>query len=168
MIYVCSLTALPVETERVRPVHVISLIDPDCELRPPAGVDPANHLTLRFHDITAPLPGHVAPRAEHIERLLAFGVEWGGDARTLIHCHAGVSRSPAAAFILMCQHNAGREEEAALVLRRQGPHVLPNRWMVELADALLDRRSRLIDALRAMPPAAPTLFPEPISLPSKL
>ena len=168
MIRVCSLAALAVETERVRPAHVISLIDPEHEMSPPPGIDPARHLTLRFHDISAPLPGYVAPQADDIDRLLAFSQACGDGSATLIHCHAGVSRSPAAAFIVMCQHNEGREEQAAQVLRRHGRHVLPNIRMVELADTLLGRGGRLTEALRTMPPPAPTLFPQPISLPAKL
>ncbi len=168
MIYVCSLDALWLETERVRPRHVISIVDPDCDLRLPPGVGPENHLTLRFHDITLSLPGYVAPDADHIARLLAFGDAWDGDSAALIHCHAGVSRSPAAAFILMCQHNEDCEGEAALVLRRQGRYVMPNRRMVALADELLGRGGRMIEALRAMPPPASAMFSEPIALPAKL
>ncbi len=167
MITVCSLAALAIEAERVRPAHVISLVDPGQPVSRPAGVAPSDHLVLEFHDITAPLPGHVAPRDEDIERLIAFGEAWGGTSPTLIHCHAGISRSPAAAFILMCQANAGREDEAALALRRHGPHALPNRRMVELGDILLGRGGRLVAALRAMPPATFSL-PGPISLPARL
>ncbi len=168
MIHVCSLAALALETERVRPAHVISLVDPDFEFSAPPAVNPARHLTLRFHDIALPLPGYVAPRAKDIARLLAFGAARDGDTPTLIHCHAGISRSPAAAFIIMCQHNVGREEDAAQLLRRHGRHVRPNRRMVELADGLLGRGGRLSQALRAMPPPSLTLYPQPIALPAKL
>ena len=86
----------------------------------------------------------------------------------LVHCHAGVSRSPAAAFILMCQRNDGREQEAATVLRKQARHAWPNRLMVEIADALLARNGRLVTALRSMPPA-PEFYPtELVQLPARL
>ena len=168
MIHVCSLAALAAEIERVRPAHVISIVDPDYELRAPPGVDRSRHLTLRFHDIDVPLPGYSPPEADHIERLIAFGRACGDDGPLLIHCHAGVSRSSAAALIVICLGNEGREERCARVLREHGRHVSPNRRMVDLADALLGRGGRLIAALRAMEPPTPTLYPQPIAVPTKL
>ncbi len=168
MIHVCSLADFLPEAERLRPDRVISLVDPETPVPPAPGVDRANHLTLEFHDIASPLAGYVPPGAGHIERLVGFGADCDGGTRTLIHCHAGVSRSTAAAFILMCQHNPGREEEAALIVRQRGPHARPNRRMVELADAHLGRRGALVAALEAMPPAPLLVFPRPMSLPARL
>lgn len=168
MIYVCSLPALALEVERVSPLHVISLLDPDYELEGLSRVGPANHLRLHFHDISEPIPGYIPPGRDDVERLLRFGEAWDARSPTLIHCHAGVSRSMAAAFILMCQLNEGRELEAAFVLRRQAPHAMPNRRMVELADRLLNRGGGMIGALQAMPPPTRLTYTGLVSLPAKL
>jgi predicted protein tyrosine phosphatase len=67
----------------------------------------------------------------------------------LVHCHAGVSRSTAAAAILMCQFADGEEEAAFLKLLTLRKHGWPNTRMVEFADKLLDRQGRMMDGLRA-------------------
>ncbi len=68
--------------------------------------------------------------------------------KVLIHCEAGVSRSPAAALILYaCWLGPGREGEAMRRVLTQRPLALPNRRMVELADHLLERGGRLLAAL---------------------
>jgi predicted protein tyrosine phosphatase len=66
----------------------------------------------------------------------------------LIHCEAGVSRSSAAALIMYAYWlGPGREREAMGRVLSQRPIAVPNRRMVALADALLGREGRLVDAL---------------------
>ncbi len=68
--------------------------------------------------------------------------------KVLIHCEAGVSRSPAAALILYaCWLGPGRECAAMRRVLSQRPIAIPNRRMVELADHLLKRGGRLLEAL---------------------
>jgi predicted protein tyrosine phosphatase len=68
--------------------------------------------------------------------------------RVLIHCEAGISRSPAAALILYaCWLGPGREAEAMRHVLAQRPIAIPNRRMVELADHLLARGGRLLEVL---------------------
>src|SRR6266498_709002 len=68
--------------------------------------------------------------------------------KVLIHCEAGISRSPAAALILYaCWLGPGREGEAMEKVFTLRPIAKPNRRMVMLADKILGREGRLIDAL---------------------
>ena len=68
--------------------------------------------------------------------------------KVLIHCEAGISRSTAAALILYaCWLGPGREGEAMSLVLTQRPLAIPNRRMVELADRLLKRGGRLLEAL---------------------
>lgn len=68
--------------------------------------------------------------------------------KVLIHCEAGVSRSPAAALIMYaCWLGPGREREALARVLAQRPIAFPNRRMVELADRMLCRGGRLLEAV---------------------
>ena len=72
----------------------------------------------------------------------------GSNGNVLIHCEAGVSRSPAAALILYtCLLGPGSERESMDLVLRQRPFAMPNRRMVELADRLLGREGRLMSVL---------------------
>jgi predicted protein tyrosine phosphatase len=132
--------------------HVLSIIDSH-EPRPMAlddfpGID---HELIRFDDVVAEYPGFEACTPAHIEKVLEFGerVHAVADSHVLVHCHAGISRSTAAAAILMCQHAPGHEEAAFLKLIQLRKHGWPNTRMVEFADALLRRDGALLRGLLA-------------------
>jgi predicted protein tyrosine phosphatase len=132
--------------------HVLSIIDSH-EPRPPALDDyfEVDHELVRFDDVVAEYPGFEACTSQHIVRVLEFGerAHKVADSHILVHCHAGVSRSQAAAAILMAQHAPGREEEAFLRLLELRPHGWPNTRMVEFADQLLKRDGALLGGLLA-------------------
>jgi predicted protein tyrosine phosphatase len=123
---------------------------------------------LAIDDITEPAPGQILPSAEHISKLIGFASSWDRQTPLLVHCHAGVSRSMAAALILLCLDAEGREAEAARLLRSRAPHAHPNRRMIALADQLLQREGRLIAARESMGPAELLLQAPLIELPARL
>ena len=76
---------------------------------------------------------------------------WDQQAPILIHCYAGLSRSTAAAFISLCALNPRVPEETiARALRRSSDAAVPNRLFVALADKVLRREGRIIEALNSM------------------
>jgi predicted protein tyrosine phosphatase len=145
------------------PARLISLFAPE-------GPDPPTwtggpHLLLRVHDIAEPQPGLIAPDAGLIDRLLAFAADWEEEAPLLIHCWFGISRSTAAAFIVLCAADPARpEREIALALRRAAPEATPNRLMVALADARLGRDGRMTEAIAAIGPGRFAPSGRPFSL----
>jgi predicted protein tyrosine phosphatase len=150
MIIVAPLHAVPglVEAEKVG--HVVSLLSPS--MTPPTlPVGQDRHLRLTLHDIEAPAEGFVAPQAHHVEELINFAGAWGREQPLLIHCFAGISRSTAAAYTVMCAlAGDGAEERLARELRTHSPQATPNRRIVALADDLLSRRGRMVDAIAAI------------------
>ena len=130
--------------------HVLSIIDTH-EPKPEALDDylEINHLLLRFDDVVAEYPGFEACTPDHVRQLLDFGehVHAAQDSHVLIHCHAGISRSTAAAAILMAQHAPGQEEAAFLRILDLRKHAWPNTRMVEFADRLLKRDGALMKGL---------------------
>ncbi|HYC64835.1 MAG TPA: protein-tyrosine phosphatase family protein [Reyranellaceae bacterium] len=132
--------------------HVLSIIDTH-EPKPMA-LDhylDVDHELVRFDDIVAEYPGFEACTPQHMERILKFGerAHEKADGHVLVHCHAGVSRSTAAAAILMAQFAPGEEEAAFLRLLTLRKHGWPNTRMVEFADKILDRRGAMMEGLKA-------------------
>ena len=68
----------------------------------------------------------------------------------LVHCWAGVSRSMAAAFILLCDGWARSEHEIAQEMRARAPHASPNPLLVRLADQALAREGRMVGAVHGI------------------
>jgi predicted protein tyrosine phosphatase len=132
--------------------HVLSILDPDWPV-PEAFGTFGEHakLELRFHDVIEVAPGTIPPSEADVRAVLAFGRDLEAEAasRLLVHCHAGISRSTAAAAILMCQHAPGQEEAAFLKLLGMRKHGWPNTRMVEFADTLLKRDGALLRGLLA-------------------
>ena len=130
--------------------HVLSILDPSWpEPAAFAAYDPHRRLELRFHDIIEPQPGWIAPQQGDVERLLAFGRDMAaeGGAHLLVHCHAGVSRSTAAAVLLLAQARPGLPaEEAMRAVAELRPRAWPNLRIIEFGDALLGRGGEIVAA----------------------
>jgi len=149
---ICGIDELGLHCEG-RVTHVLSILDPGWP-GPDAfnAFDPHQRLELRFHDVIDVQPGYIPPDQQDIERLLGFGEELtrGRDNHLLVHCHAGVSRSTAAAILILAQTRPDRPAEEALhAVVRQRPRAWPNLRILELGDVLLGRRGNIVNAARA-------------------
>ena len=149
-IFVCGLDEMALRVEQLRPSRLISLLPAEGQPPTPAQIAPSDHLRVLIDDIDEPQAGLTAPARPHIEMLIDFLRASAPKASILVHCLAGVSRSPAAALIALALDASGRELEAARALRSAAPFVDPNRLMIEIADEVLDRKGRLAAALAAM------------------
>lgn len=151
VIYVCPLATVPDAIRKVRPSHLVSLLDPESMIETPEGVARERHLRLGINDIAEPYEDLVVPEARHVAELLSFVRGWEQNAPMLIHCWAGISRSTAAAFIALCALNENYpEDELARLLRQRGAHAYPNKLLVRLADDLLGRKGRMQAAVEAL------------------
>jgi predicted protein tyrosine phosphatase len=150
-LYVCPLRKV-VDTVRVTGARsLVTILTAGASSVRPCEIAPPRHLRLAVSDIEAPVDGHVLPGSEHVETLLAFLRDWDRQHPLVIHCYAGVSRSPAAAFIGACALEPDRLElEIAEELRRASPTATPNRRLVALADRMLGRQGRMTEAVAAI------------------
>ncbi|MBC7950516.1 MAG: protein-tyrosine-phosphatase [Rhodospirillaceae bacterium] len=131
--------------------HVLTILDPGWpDPQDFRAYGPHRRTVWRFHDVIAEQAGMVVPQASHVADILEFGshAQKAPMDHLLVHCHMGISRSTAAAVILMAQFNPGREGEAFDHLWRIRPKSWPNSRMLELADGLLGRRGGLVQAMR--------------------
>jgi predicted protein tyrosine phosphatase len=130
--------------------HVLSILGPNSpdptEL---AAFAPHQRLILHFHDVIEQRPGNFPPTREDVERLLAFGREVSvtPKAHLLLHCRAGVSRSTAAAALILMQANPEWPASAALdAVATIRPRAWPNLLILELGDAVLGRDGEIAAA----------------------
>ena len=71
-------------------------------------------------------------------------------ARLLVHCHAGISRSTASAYIALARDfGTDRAADAFRTLLRVASNPWPNRRLVALADDALGAKGRLLAPLDA-------------------
>lgn len=108
-----------------------------------------DHLVLRLEDIDMHDPELAGPHVHHVEQAVAFGREHVG-GKLLIHCHAGVCRSTALGLAIIADRlGAGMEPLAVDTLLASNPDAVPNSIMIALADGVLGRGGRLIEAWNA-------------------
>jgi len=144
------------------PSHLVSLLSPEHMIKTPSGFPAARHLRLGVNDIVDPAAGTAPPGRDHIDALLEFSRRWDGTQPFLIHCWAGISRSMASAFTILCDRlGEDREIEIARAMRQRAPHAQPNRLLVQHADDALGRGGKMLAALNTMGP--PLLVEEGIT-----
>ena len=147
-ILVCPLSRVNEMIEIHAPERIVSLINPGCRFPESGPAYAGRHLRLSFHDIDMAEDGLIEPSPGHIDDLLTFLADWERTSGILIHCHAGISRSSAAAYIAACLHNSSTDErEIALALRCASPIARPNETLIRLADDALGRSGRMNAAI---------------------
>ncbi|MBB4040230.1 putative protein tyrosine phosphatase [Microvirga flocculans] len=165
ILHVCPLSRLHETVAATRASHMVSLMGPGAIVERPAGIAAERHLFLSVSDIVEPLEGHVLAGAEHMERLIAFVRAWERESPLVIHCWFGISRSTAGAYIAACALAPERDEkEIALALRQASPSATPNARFVALADDILGRRGRMVEAIRSIGRGAEAMEGTPFML----
>lgn len=164
-IHVCSVDLVPEVVERSGARHMVTLLREHHPLERPASIAPERYLRLGFNDIAEPREGLTLVQGDHVEALLGFLGRWDQQAPLLIHCFAGVSRSTASAFIAACllRSDIG-EAQWAQRLRQASPTATPNPRLIALADGLLAREGRMIEAIAAIGRGAECHSGEPFFL----
>lgn len=88
------------------------------------------------------------PGEDDVRRLVAMAHGLKDTDHVLIHCHAGISRSTAAAYIMACVTlGEGKEAHAWHKVLTARDIAAPNKRMVRLADSVLMRGCKMLDTL---------------------
>jgi predicted protein tyrosine phosphatase len=132
LIQACSHEAAGCRLRCHGPVPLILITDPGEVSEAIRGIErvAADRLHLKFHDLDQPFRDARIPDRRDVERAL----EWSRGRRALIvSCTAGISRSPALAYVLRCAAMAPAEAARALDERSH----FPNPRIIELGAELL-------------------------------
>jgi predicted protein tyrosine phosphatase len=165
MIHVCSLARLHNTVADTGARHIVTLLRIVDRVQRPLTVEEANHLILGMDDITEPMDGYTHPGEEHVARLIEFAQGWDRRAPMVIHCYAGISRSTAGAFVAACALNPKRDERSfARAIRDGSRTAMPNMRIVTIADAMLGRHGRMVDAIREIGPGLAAAEGDPFRL----
>jgi predicted protein tyrosine phosphatase len=161
-ILVTPLSALDDAIASHRPSHIVTLLSPEHMIETPAGFPPERHLKLGVNDVAHVADADNPPAREHIEKLLAFSREWDAKQPLLIHCWAGISRSMASAYTVLCDRlGPGREADIAMAIRHRAAHANPNTLLVQHADEALGRDGRMVTGVIMM--GLPSLVAEGVT-----
>lgn len=143
-IVICGLAELP-DHEAAGITHLVSILDPTHPTPDPLHAGEHDRLELRFDDIIAPRPGLEMPQPDHAKRIIEFGraARAHEDPAFLVHCHAGVSRSTAAALLLLADAGLHNLPDRLLAIRGKA---WPNLRLVDYGARALGRPNLLRDA----------------------
>jgi predicted protein tyrosine phosphatase len=165
MIHVCSLARLHRTVEETGARHIVTLLRDVHLVTRPECVAEDKHLVLGMDDIPEPADGFIAPCEDHVGKLIAFARGWDRTTPLVVHCYAGISRSTAGAFVTACALNPSRAElRIAQELRLRSETASPNRRIVAIADNLLGRNGRMVDAIDAIGPGTAAYEAVPFQL----
>jgi predicted protein tyrosine phosphatase len=150
-IHVCPVDLLPDVAAASGARTLVTLLREHHPVEVPPTIVPERYLRLGFNDITEPREGLTLVQDRQVGELLDFVARWDRQAPLLIHCFAGVSRSTAAAYATACLLRPEvSEQDWALRLRAASPTATPNSRLIALADAILRREGRMIEAIAAI------------------
>lgn len=152
-IWVCGAT----EVEQFRSkhlTHLITIANPGSPITAPAWFS-GDHLQLYFGDVISEQDARAcrtkAASADDIQQAIVFYrvARQLGNARLLVTCDYGASRSPAVAYLLRAdQLGPGYEAEALRDILAVRPDAVPNMHVVNLGDLLLGRQGALTQPFR--------------------
>ena len=165
-IFGTPLSQVETTIKRYKRSHMMTLLSPGHMIETPQGIQAGHHLRLGLNDVSAVELADDPPNEKHVEELIRFGRDWDAKAPMLIHCWAGISRSMAAAYIVLCDRfGPFHEEEIAKSLRARAPHASPNPLLVEFADKALGRNGRMIMGVESIGRGAIVAEGEIVELP---
>ncbi|PDQ20009.1 protein tyrosine phosphatase [Mesorhizobium sanjuanii] len=165
MIHVCSLAKVEETVTKTGAERLLSLLAAGTLMARPASITRENHLHLVMHDIAVAQDGLTMPGEEHVRNLLDFARRWDRARPLVVHCYAGISRSTASAYIIAAALAPKRcEVELARTLRALSPTATPNPRLITVADVLLERDGRMVEAIKAIGRGADAFEGTPFAL----
>ena len=124
--------------------HVLSIRSPgDRDIDGFSDFPAGRKCRVTFDDVThnpdlMEKAGYLPPNRDHAQDILDFAKSIKEPAHVLVHCHAGISRSSAAAYILLCAiRGPGSEEQSMVDVYNAREVAMPNSLLVRCGSDLL-------------------------------
>lgn len=134
--------------KKFRATHLVSTVDPlEYTFRHPK-MPPENHLELHYYDTDVQTDAG-APTKNHVERIIHWVRALPKDARIVVNCSAGISRSSAIALIVTAMET-GNIDMAAGHLLLLNSEAEPNLLVLAHADEILGLDGKLVAAGQAV------------------
>ncbi len=140
-----------------KPTHIISISDPGIKTPFDSGWGTSKFLSLKFFDLTDSekintLNSEEIPNKKIIEEIYNFGKDFEDDSIILIHCFAGISRSPAAGIISLTSRYGAfgatqRIGEINIAGENGYTRFYPNDIMISIFDDMLHFDGDLYDLI---------------------
>lgn len=169
-IFVCPLSKVGAVVQLTGASHLISILESERLPNTPPGISPAAHLRIATDDFPSHQDASLSEKGqEEIGTLVQFAESWPKTRPLVVHCVAGLSRSTAAAFVVLCALN--RELSALTIaerLRRASAFADPDPGIVALGDAVLNRNGEMQRAIRSVGESLPAAIGRPFWLPSRV
>lgn len=137
--------------------HIISISDPKVITPFDSGWKESKVLSLKFFDVTSEesakkIKASEVPSEEIIKKIYLFGRDFDDDSNILIHCMAGISRSPAAGIISLTSHFGAMGASKVVGSLSFGGEVgykrfFPNNLMIQQFDDFLHFDGELFDLI---------------------
>jgi predicted protein tyrosine phosphatase len=154
---ICGIYELASVVQREKPDLVISITDPGPSGAPMDAIPdyPGKVLRLGFHDLDQVIDEYTAPAMQHARKLKAFLDDEFAEPpeHILVHCHLGVSRSPAIALLTLAllrsreaTPNSDMGDQIVAQVFDAAPQARPNRRIVAIADRMLPNFGRSLFA----------------------
>jgi predicted protein tyrosine phosphatase len=137
-------------TSKVRATHILTLLDPGQRPFLHPHTDRKNWCHVICEDDLDPIHKN-APTMETVAQILAWGSTLPVDAVVIVACFAGVSRSTAAALLLLVQHHGIDKVDGCIdLLLKVRPQACPNSLITLYGDELLGCGGELFQKAEAV------------------
>ena len=158
-IVICNRREVERTIRQVKASHVISLLDPDVFAFVPNEINLSRTFMPIIHNVQKirivmkdEIDPNIsfAPKIEQIESILDWAKNLVNNEIIIVHCEAGISRSPAMALGLLVQRFGRSEIDFAITrLLQIRPNCFPNELIIRHCDELLECNGELINKVNS-------------------
>ena len=145
---ICGLHDVHETVDESEATHLLSMLDHGTPMPAHADISGGRHLQMFFSD-TDDRADSAAPSLEDMHEIHDWAIAVPLEARLVVHCYMGISRSTAVTLGLLARHLPPLDAARRLLAIR--PQATPNRLIVAHWDEILGMQGALEEAANLFP-----------------